>query len=773
MRALLPVGLLALLAAALPLGTASNVARVGREMPKLKRAITGYLPSGYWSRMEFHYMSFPSWQHIVKDRPDIKLDMLVFGDPSIDTVLRQDCVMVDLRVRDNLDDWSDILVPESQCIYVPYEEAYMQKKFDFPFMNNFKHFLDPKAIKLMSNYDRLVKADYDVFWSPTFVDYWPETFVFGQQLFVVVDETVTNLKAVASALNLTYADRHNLGATWYGDLPTLMALSEKMVPILDYMISETWPQKEDGVGPSPAWRTGEGWPEWSVGIAALYAGELAANDLGFPYEINDKFDVWSDKSLPMKDVLAVHTQHGATNFDKFKFFGHKYEKLDLDLLDLTMLPEFCAHMAVTSWRARRENWCIPHSESNMETRPDHDSGPWNKQLRARNKREGRLTPHEAKKAAEAAAREAARSRSLQKVRQRRRVPLEGARAVVTYLPMDEDAAKEFVVMTHESWKRYLADAPGGVKYDLILYGPRDFSFLLDDVAGLEFTEVELKKDNGIEDAVDPSQSQFLLVELPDPRGPGGGARKRQEMFEGLRVLTDPLSRELLNNYQYIFKTEHASFFTRELAYFEPDAETIHFGRQLVHFHPSTATAIESVRLELDLNRKEGDTRINFGFSMFGEVDALSSVAEMTAEVAAHMLENEFTRDEIRTQEGFPQWTVAHVQHYATEVAAHHLGMPFSVDARFDAPSDTAALVDNIFHIHPRLATSTGETAKARFSRADFVTMTVPHMGPELQEVLDSLDSSIVRDFCMITGARAMSRSFPLMNLPDQLPVPDE
>ena len=79
------------------------------------------------------------------------------------------------------------------------------------------------------------------------------------------------------------------------------------------------------------------------------------------------------------------------------------------------------------------------------------------------------------------------------VRQRRRVPLEGARAIVVYLPMDDDAAKEFIVMTHESWQRYIANAPAGVKYDLVLYGAPGFEFLLEDVHGIDYTVVDLKK----------------------------------------------------------------------------------------------------------------------------------------------------------------------------------------------------------------------------------------------------------------------------------------
>ena len=43
---------------------------------------------------------------------------------------------------------------------------------------------------------QIIKADYDVFWSPALMDFWPDTTVFGQQLYVVVDETVTKLKSV-------------------------------------------------------------------------------------------------------------------------------------------------------------------------------------------------------------------------------------------------------------------------------------------------------------------------------------------------------------------------------------------------------------------------------------------------------------------------------------------------------------------------------------------------------------------------------------------------
>ena len=42
------------------------------------------------------------------------------------------------------------------------------------------------------------------------------------------------------------------------------------------------------------WLAGEGWPEWSAGMAALYASELAANHLFDDFEASNKLDEHGD-----------------------------------------------------------------------------------------------------------------------------------------------------------------------------------------------------------------------------------------------------------------------------------------------------------------------------------------------------------------------------------------------------------------------------------------------------------------------------------------------
>lgn len=80
-----------------------------------------------------------------------------------------------------------------------------------------------------------------------------------------------------------------------------------------------------GGGIKQKWGAGEGWPEWSAGIAALYATEVTANHMLSDIEHSRQLDEHGDSELSLAAVYHIHCRHGDKDFSKFEFFQHHYD----------------------------------------------------------------------------------------------------------------------------------------------------------------------------------------------------------------------------------------------------------------------------------------------------------------------------------------------------------------------------------------------------------------------------------------------------------------
>lgn len=211
--------------------------------------------------------------------------------------------------------------------------------------------LDERIGGWLRTYDLVVKGDFDVFLMPGLLDFFPPPgqVVFGRQFFVLMPETQERIKEVAAGMGLPMPAswKHNVGMTSYGTAEQLQRVAETMLPAIKYILENTFPQKEGG-GPNVG--MGEGWPRWSLYVAAMYGQEVAANTVLPDFVVDPRMDVHSDLEVPSDSLLAVHCQQGAQRFHKRDFFKHQYQDFDMSSLNPLVAKDCITQLAVGSWR---------------------------------------------------------------------------------------------------------------------------------------------------------------------------------------------------------------------------------------------------------------------------------------------------------------------------------------------------------------------------------------------------------------------------------------
>eukprot|EP00195_Chlamydomonas_chlamydogama_P006615 CAMPEP_0202903444 /NCGR_PEP_ID=MMETSP1392-20130828/24466_1 /ASSEMBLY_ACC=CAM_ASM_000868 /TAXON_ID=225041 /ORGANISM="Chlamydomonas chlamydogama, Strain SAG 11-48b" /LENGTH=389 /DNA_ID=CAMNT_0049590625 /DNA_START=8 /DNA_END=1177 /DNA_ORIENTATION=+ len=318
------------------------------ELKLRPRVLVGYISDKEWAMIEFVAMTHASWRYIT-GLSKAKIDLLVFTHQKWAPQVNMICS--NLELNEDVDKtFKGMLQDQSQCFVVSYPPPPQEIWHGYPFINNVHFFVDDRVASILKqHYGYVMKTDFDTFLTPAFLNFFPTKLTFGVQEYVVVDTTKQRLKDVSAKLGLTHKGRHNLGPTWVGDASTILTMANYSISVMYHIVKNEFPQLPTG-GIAQRWNQGEGWPEWSAGIAAMYATEIAVNHMVKEFDSTDLMDAHGDTTKSVHQVIHIHCRHGDGDFSKFEFFNHHYDKADLTSLQPAIVKDYAMLLAVTTWR---------------------------------------------------------------------------------------------------------------------------------------------------------------------------------------------------------------------------------------------------------------------------------------------------------------------------------------------------------------------------------------------------------------------------------------
>jgi hypothetical protein len=329
------------------------VNRSTARSPDMRRAVVGYLSDKDWATLEFLSMIHASFRYLTSSgiKGSQEMDLIVFAHPRWGLqVLPQVCTAIDL---DDLDDFQPKGKPP-QCYVVAYPLPPHEIWHGYEFVNNVHFFADPRVSSLLtSNYEELMKTDFDCFLTPHLMAFEPDRITFGIQEYALLPDTQRRIKEVARTLGLVHKGLHNLGPAWIGPTQSIIDMANRSLSVLHHILTREFEQLPGG-GVKQKYLKGEGFPLWSAGMAAMYATELVANhfiqDDGFTSTL--MMDHHGDSSQSTtKEVLHIHCRHGDGDFSKFEFFNHHYAHVDLTKLDPSIVKDYATLLAASTWKS--------------------------------------------------------------------------------------------------------------------------------------------------------------------------------------------------------------------------------------------------------------------------------------------------------------------------------------------------------------------------------------------------------------------------------------
>ncbi|CAG9464538.1 unnamed protein product [Pedinophyceae sp. YPF-701] len=288
--------------------------------------------------------------------------MVVFGNPATLEWVADLCHV--LKIDRDLAQQRKAIKDKHACIFVPYPaDEKVTKRFDYPYGNSFHFMLDPRAKSLFPDfYGWVLRSDWDVFYTPSLGSLCPETFRTGVGAYTDFSpshpgdpNTADHLKELSKLYGLRHRGEHNVGSTWFGRTPEILALARLTYNVMPLLLKFHFEQKDPAHGEGPAHvLDGVGWQRWYAGVTLLYAGELASNHLLDEFEKSDQMDAASHGSVPVSDVFSIHCWWVEEPFAKFQFFAHHYDFMSLDGLDTSIAKDYCMDIALRSYRGIEE-----------------------------------------------------------------------------------------------------------------------------------------------------------------------------------------------------------------------------------------------------------------------------------------------------------------------------------------------------------------------------------------------------------------------------------
>jgi hypothetical protein len=199
-----------------------------------------------------------------------------------------------------------------------------------------------------------------------------------------------------------------------------------------------------------------------------------------------------------------------------------------------------------------------------------------------------------------------------------------------------------------------------------------------------------------------------------------------------------LAASLLDSYEMILRSDADTFLTPAWNRFYPSELTS--GRGGYANDDKVRDNIQRVAQRFGLTHR-GVT--NVGSALYGPPKLVREICRLATDLTRYIRTVEFKDD----RGTWPSWYFGVASMYATEIAVNHLAPSFSkpADQVLDARCDTDGPTEAHPHIH------CWHTDK-QFSKFAFAEGAYDHIDP------DTLDLSIVRDYCLAMALRARTRA---------------
>jgi hypothetical protein len=330
------------------------------------RAITGYLSGVPWAMKEFIFFTYASWKYLTEGYPG-RLDLVIAGIPDAAGWMGQLCNVVQPS-----DDPNSLRREPSDCYFHPFADK-AAEHYGYHGINQFAFILDKRISKWLRHYNYIIKTDLDVFFLPGFVDYVPRTtsgVSFGVQYYVLIPETASRIKNVSRSFGYIHQNVHNVGMCFTGTLKQQKQVARKTIDVLKYILLNTFPQLASG-GPSVSYK--DGWPNWNVYLSVMYAQEVVVNHLFANLTLDKRFDAHTDLDTPTADLLHLHTQHGASRFDKRSFLIDFYADVQLHKLNVSISRDCATYIAVSSYRVSNPRWQRDAAVGSVQKEDAHEA----------------------------------------------------------------------------------------------------------------------------------------------------------------------------------------------------------------------------------------------------------------------------------------------------------------------------------------------------------------------------------------------------------------
>lgn len=189
----------------------------------------------------------------------------------------------------------------------------------------------------LDGYDFLLRCDLDTFLTPAWNSYYPDSYSVGEGSYVHYDEVRQNIRRIASRLGFRHQGIHNIGSTHYGKPSQVRQVCRLALPITKYILNQEF---IDGPGE---------WPKWYKWVSILYGTEIAVNHLIEDIQIDyGKLDYLSTSEDSIRKHPHIHCWHTEDCFSKFQFAAGTYDGLDMNVLDIDKVKDYCLFIALKS-----------------------------------------------------------------------------------------------------------------------------------------------------------------------------------------------------------------------------------------------------------------------------------------------------------------------------------------------------------------------------------------------------------------------------------------
>ncbi|MBX3069226.1 MAG: hypothetical protein KF883_01860 [Thermomicrobiales bacterium] len=222
-----------------------------------------------------------------------------------------------------------------------------QPAADHPLWKSYRYInsiacMNGEGAGLLNAYTHVLRTDVDTFIMPGWNDFHPETFVWGEGAYSNSNDIRSRLLAISKAFGLTYRGYVNVGSTWYGPTAEVRRVAAVSEMIARHIFTEHFP---DGEG---------AWPDWYQGVTTMYSGDIAVNHCIAEGSRSPVLDSWSTSQASVDQAVHVHCWHTDAMFSKHWFMSGRYDQIDLESIDTSIVANYCLDTSFRSVERLRQ-----------------------------------------------------------------------------------------------------------------------------------------------------------------------------------------------------------------------------------------------------------------------------------------------------------------------------------------------------------------------------------------------------------------------------------